>query len=106
MPKLKGELEAFNLEIARHQTRLDDLLSIKVEKGVPVIDKGRTKDLQSQDSKAKRHGDSAVSLVMAVRATYMEGGAIEFTAVPKHSRGFDNLDADDTDIDLPEQSAW
>jgi phage FluMu gp28-like protein len=106
MPKLKGELEAFNLEIARHQTRLDDLLSIKVDKGVPVIDKGRTKDLQSQDSKAKRHGDSAVSLVMAVRASFMEGGAIEFTAVPRHSRGFDNIDPDDNDIELPEPSAW
>lgn len=106
MPKLKGELEAFNLQIARHQTRLDDLLSIKVDKGVPVIDKGRTKDLQAQDSKAKRHGDSAVSLVMAVRASFMEGGAIEFTALPRHSRGFDNVDDDDNDITLPEPTAW
>lgn len=106
MPKLKGELEAFNLQIARHQTRLDDLLSIKVEKGVPVIDKGRTKDLQAQDSKAKRHGDSAVSLVMAVRASFMEGGAIEFTALPRHSRGFDNVDDNDTDLTLPEPTAW
>lgn len=106
MPKLKGELEAFNLQIARHQTRLDDLLAIKVEKGVPVIDKGRTKDLQAQDSKAKRHGDSAVSLVMAVRASFMEGGAIEFTALPRHSRGFDNVDDNDTDLTLPEPTAW
>ncbi|MGE4404475.1 hypothetical protein [Pseudomonas sp.] len=106
MPKLKGELEAFNLQIARHQTRLDDLLSIKVEKGVPVIDKGRTKDVQSQDSKARRHGDSAVSLVMAVRASFMEGGVIEFTALPRHSRGFDNVADDDNDIELPEHSAW
>ncbi|UZT80650.1 hypothetical protein OF113_11585 [Ectopseudomonas chengduensis] len=106
MPKLKGELEAFNLQIARHQTRLDDLLSIKVENGVPVIEKGRTKDLQSQDSKAKRHGDSAVSLAMAVRASFMEGGAIEFTALPRHSRGFDNVDDNDSDLTLPEPSAW
>ncbi|PKF70435.1 hypothetical protein CW360_14145 [Pseudomonas fluvialis] len=106
MPKLKGELEAFNLQIARHQTRLDDLLAIKVDKGVPVIDKGRTKDLQAQDSKAKRHGDSAVSLVMAVRASFMEGGAIEFTALPRHSRGFDNVDDNDTDLTLPEPTAW
>jgi len=106
MPKLKGELEAFNLQIARHQTRLDDLLSIKVDKGVPVIEKGRTKDLQAQDSKAKRHGDSAVSLAMAVRASFMEGGAIEFTALPRHSRGFDNVDDNDTDLTLPEPSAW
>jgi len=106
MPKLKGELEAFNLQIARHQTRLDDLLSIKVDKGVPVIEKGRTKDLQAQDSKAKRHGDSAVSLAMAVRASFMEGGAIEFTALPRHSRGFDNVDDNDSDLTLPEPSAW
>ena len=106
MPKLKGEFEAFNLELPRHQTQLDDLLSIKVEKGVPVIDKGRTKDLQSGDNKAKRHGDSAVSLAMAVRASFMDGGVIEFTAVPRHSRGLDNTHTDDTDIELPEPSAW
>ncbi|WP_238140843.1 hypothetical protein [Pseudomonas aeruginosa] len=56
MPKLKGEFEAFNLEIPRHQTELDDLLSIKVEKGIPVIDKGRTKDLESASGKASVTG--------------------------------------------------
>lgn len=107
MPRLKGEFEAFNIEIARHQTRLDDLLSITVDKGVPVINKGRTKDLESQNSKAKRHGDSAVSLVMAVRACFMEGGAIDFTALPRHSRGFDNLpSAALDDFSLPESAAW
>lgn len=106
LPKLKGEFEALNIEVPRHQTVLDDLLSIKVEAGVPVIDKGRKKDLESQGGKGKRHGDFAVGLVMAVRASFMDGTEIDFTAVPKHSRGFDNLDADDTDIDLPEQSAW
>lgn len=106
MPKLKGEFEAFNIQVPRHQTTLDDLLSIKVEKGVPVIDKGRTKDLQSQDSKAKRHGDSAVSLAMAVRASFMEGGVIDFRGLPRHSRGFDNVDNTDSDLTLPEPSAW
>ncbi|TBU75209.1 hypothetical protein [Phytopseudomonas daroniae] len=106
MPKLKGEFEAFNLQIPRHQTTLDDMLSIKVEKGVPIIDKGRTKDLQSSGSKAKRHGDSAISLAMAVRASFMQGGLIEFTALPRHSRGFDNVDDHDSDLSLPESSAW
>lgn len=106
MPKLKGEFEAFNIQVPRHQTTLDDLLSIKVEKGVPVIDKGRTKDLQSQDSKAKRHGDSAVSLAMAVRASFMEGGVIDYRGLPRHSRGFDNVDNTDSDLTLPEPSAW
>lgn len=73
MPKLKGEFEAFNLQLPRHQTTLDDLLSIKVVNGIPQIDKGRTKDLESSSSQAKRHGDSAVSLAMANRASYMPG---------------------------------
>ena len=107
MPKLKGEFEAFNLQIPRHQTTLDDLLSIKVEKGVPVIDKGRTKDLESTSSKAKRHGDSAISLAMAVRASFMQGGIIEATMLPRHSRGFDNVANEDDDIQLPEQTtSW
>ncbi len=106
MPKLKGEFEAFNIEIPRHQTTLDDLLSIKVEKGVPVIDKGRTKDLESVGGKGKRHGDFAVALVMAVRASWMDGSEIDFTAAPKHSRGFDNMDDSDNDISLPEPQAW
>ncbi|EPI9148607.1 hypothetical protein ACTBUY_001944 [Salmonella enterica subsp. enterica] len=75
MPKLKAEFDAFNIEVARHQSTLDDLMHIKVENGIPQIDKGRTKDLQS-GGKAKRHGDFAVSLMMAVRATWMEGGEI------------------------------
>ena len=107
MPKLKGEFEAFNLQLPRHQTTLDDLLSIKVEKGVPVIDKGRTKDLESTSSKAKRHGDSAISLAMAVRASFMQGGIIEATMLPRHSRGFDNVANEDDDIQLPEPStSW
>jgi len=107
MPKLKGEFEAFNLQIPRHQTTLDDLLSIKVEKGVPVIDKGRTKDLDSGSTKARRHGDSAISLAMAVRASFMQGGIIEATVLPRHSRGFDNVPNDDNDIDLPElTTSW
>ncbi|HCF5005006.1 TPA: hypothetical protein NIF89_005227 [Pseudomonas aeruginosa] len=107
MPKLKGEFEAFNLQLPRHQTTLDDLLSIKVEKGIPTIDKGRTKDLQSTSSKAKRHGDSAISLAMAVRASFMQGGIIEATMLPRHSRGFDNVANEDDDIQLPEQTtSW
>ncbi len=95
MPKLKGEFEAFNLELPRHQTVLDDLLSIKVEKGIPVIDKGRQKDLDSQSSKAKRHGDSAVSLAMAVRASWMQGGEIAYTAAPPRAERWADNDRDD-----------
>ncbi|MAN51205.1 MULTISPECIES: hypothetical protein [unclassified Marinimicrobium] len=104
MPKLKGEFESFNMEVPRHQNVLDDLLHITVEKGVPVIDKGRTKDNDSSSAKNKRHGDFAVALAMANRASWMSGGEIDFTPVPKHSRGFDN--AEDDDFMIPEPSAW
>lgn len=106
MPKLKGQFEAFNYELPRHQSVLDDLLAIKVEKGIPVIDKGRTRDLESQGGKGKRHGDFAVALAMAERAAWMDGTEIDFTPVPRHSRGFDNATDMDRDLTLPESSAW
>jgi phage FluMu gp28-like protein len=105
MPKLKGEFEAFNIEIPRHQNILDDLLSIKLEKGVPVIDKGRTKDLESSSGTAKRHGDFAVALCMAICASWMQTGEIDWTALPKNSRGFDNTKSNDDELDIPELTA-
>lgn len=93
MPKLKGEFEAFNLELPRSQTTLDDLLHIKLVNGIPVIDKGRTIDQQSNSGKGKRHGDFAVALAMAIRASWMEGGAIEFEAMPARA----GTGADDDD---------
>jgi phage FluMu gp28-like protein len=95
MPKLKGEFEAFNLEIPRHQTTLDDLLHIKVVNGIPVIDKGRQKDLDAQDGKGKRHGDFAVALAMAVRASFMDGGLIEYTPAPTRADRWNDNDHDD-----------
>lgn len=96
MPKLKGEFEAQNITIARHQTTLDDLLHIKVDKGIPQIDKGRTKD---EGGKGRRHGDFAVALCMAVRASYMNGFVIDedsIQALPPRHRG-DDVDNDDFD---------
>lgn len=87
MPKLKAEFESFNLELPRYQCVLDDLLHIKVENGIPQIDKGRQKDLASNTGKGKRHGDFAVALVMAIRASWMEGGAIDFTPVTALHQG-------------------
>lgn len=98
MPKMKGEFEAFNLEIPRDQTTLDDLLQIHVVDGIPLIDKGRTKDEGSSDNKAKRHGDSAIALVMAIRASWMDGGSIEFTQMPDTKAN--RWDGNDLDDDL------
>jgi phage FluMu gp28-like protein len=108
MPKMKGEFEACNLELPRHQNTLDDLLHIKVVAGIPLIDKGRDKDLESKDGKGRRHGDFAVALVMANRATWMTGGALDFTEVPRTPRGMDSITAGDDDLDdlIMEQQAW
>lgn len=106
MPKLKGEFESFSLELPRHQSVLDDLQHIKVVQGIPGIDKGRDKDQETGGGKGKRHGDIAVALAMAIRASWMDGTEIDFTSVPRHSRGFDNVHDEETDIELPEPSAW
>lgn len=97
MPKLKGEFEARNIEIPRHQNILDDLLSIILDKGIPVIDKGRTKDLESESGTGKRHGDFAVALCMAICASWMQTGEIDWEALKRLSRGFDNVIDDDND---------
>ncbi len=106
MPKLKGEFEGFNLDLPRHQSVLDDLLSIKLVNGIPQIDKGRQKDLESQDGKARRHGDFAVALVMAVRASWMEGGTMEgFIPLPsRHTPVSKYSDLDD--YHQFEQGCW
>lgn len=84
MPKLKAEFDDFNLSLPRHQSVLDDLSSIKVVNGIPQVDKGRTKDTDGKKGD-KRHGDIAVALAMAIRASWMEGSAIEFTEIPQSS---------------------
>jgi hypothetical protein len=33
-------------------------------------------------------------------------GAIDFIPVPRHARGFDNINSGDDDHALPEPSAW
>ncbi|MDW3711901.1 hypothetical protein [Pseudomonas sp. 2023EL-01195] len=94
MPKLKGEFEAANLELPRHQNTLDDLLSVKVVAGIPSIDKGRQKDQDSQTGKGKRHGDIAVALAMAIRASWMEGAAIDYTPAPSSLSRWEGNDDD------------
>ncbi|MCY0966142.1 hypothetical protein [Parathalassolituus penaei] len=102
MPKLKAEFEDGNLKIPRHQDVLDDLNKIKVVNGTPKIDKGR----DEQGGGKTRHGDSAVALAMAVRASWMEGGAIEYEALPaKHNR-WDVRPGQTDDDDSQPTGAW
>jgi phage FluMu gp28-like protein len=99
MPKLKVEFEDDTLVIPRHADVVDDLGKIQVVNGVPKIDKGRSTDASGQ----KRHGDFAVALAMAIRASWMEGGSIEFTPLPgKRETSPD----DDDDYHRFERGAW
>ncbi|EJG0241765.1 hypothetical protein DFX37_RS23490, partial [Vibrio parahaemolyticus] len=97
MPKLKVQFESQNIEIPRHENVRDDLCQIQVINGVPKIDKGKTK---GSDGK-QRHGDFAVALAMAERASWMEGSAIEFTPIPAKA----DIDEDD-EYHAFERGAW
>ncbi|MCT6700910.1 terminase large subunit domain-containing protein [Rheinheimera sp. 4Y26] len=77
MPKLKAEFDDGFIEIPRHQDIIDDLCKIQMRNGVPQIEKGSGKGSDGQ----QRHGDFAVALAMAVRASWMEGGEIDFTSI-------------------------
>lgn len=77
MPRLKARFEDGAISIPRSQDVLEDLRKIIVKNGVPKIEKGSGK---GSDGK-QRHGDSAVALVMMVRASEMEGAPIEYMAV-------------------------
>ena len=98
MPKLKAEFEDLNLEIPRHQDVQDDMAQIKVINGIPKIDKGSTKGTDGR----QRHGDVAVGLAMAVRASWMDGGVIEYTPLPPKDRD----DNDDDNSYNNAKGAW
>ncbi|ELO2815845.1 hypothetical protein QWP53_001249 [Salmonella enterica] len=98
MPKLKAEFEDQNIFVARHQTTLDDLRHIKVVAGTPQIDKGRTKDENATAAGSRRHGDFAVALCMANRASYLDGFVLDDEACQAMpARGRTMEDAEDRD---------
>ncbi|EBP2487307.1 hypothetical protein F0959_23395 [Salmonella enterica] len=95
MPKLKAEFEDQNIFVARHQTTLDDLRHIKVMAGTPQIDKGRTRDENATAAGSRRHGDFAVSLCMANRASYMDGFVLDdeaCQAMPERGRTIEDAE--------------
>lgn len=95
MPKLKAEFESQNIELPRHEDVKSDLCQIQVINGVPKIEKGKNK---GSDGK-QRHGDFAVALAMAVRASWMDGSIIEFTPLPGKTQ-----EDDDDDLGLLDYS--
>lgn len=100
MPKFKAKVEDDDIEVPKSTDVVSDLRKIVVNKGVPQIEKGSGK---GEDGK-QRHGDCAVAYVMVVRASYMEGGEIDFTPLPSRSDRWEpDEDNDDT---WRGQGAW
>lgn len=96
MPKYKALYEEGLIEIPQDEEIILDQGHIVVVNGVPKIDKSRDKG-----KAGNRHGDSAVSYCMAVRASYMTGGEIDFIPLPsKHGEDdeFDDFVTSDWDF--------
>jgi phage FluMu gp28-like protein len=103
MPKLKARFEEFEIQIPKTDDVRTDLRKIVVKQGVAQIEKGSGTGADG----GQRHGDSAVSLCMAVRATYMDGAPIDFQGLPPKKDRWDS-DPDGPDSDYPDdmQGAW
>lgn len=101
MPKLKAKFEDFDIEIPKSTDVVNDLRKIIVTNGVPQIEKGSGKG----DDGKQRHGDSAVAYAMIVRASYMEGGEIDFTPLPSRADRWDHEDEDNENT-WSGQGAW
>lgn len=107
MPKYKALYESGLIQIPQDEEIILDQGHIVVINGVPKIDHTR-----NQGKSGKRHGDSAVSYCMAVRASYMTGGEIEFTPLPgKHPedtqiRSFDYSTSEQDDLNAAFGSVW
>lgn len=102
MPPVKHALEDDTLSLPRDKDVLADLRMVKLVKGVPRVPDKRT---QGKDG-GQRHGDTAIAVAFMYWASRNPGAEMEFTAVPRHSRGFDNVRSEDNDISIPEPQAW
>lgn len=95
MPKYKALYESDLISIPKDEETILDQGHIVVINGVPKIDKTR-----SQGKTGKRHGDSAVAYCMAVRASYMTGGEIDFIPLPSKHEVNDDDDLPRSDWDV------
>lgn len=90
MPKYKALYESGYIQIPKDEEIILDHGHIQVINGVPKLTN------HAQKITGKRHGDSAVAYCMAVRASYMTGGEIDFIPLPdKHSDRSENDEFDD-----------
>jgi phage FluMu gp28-like protein len=94
MPSLKQAFEDDTIRVPRDKDTLADLRAIKMIKGV-----ARVPDVRSTGKDGgKRHGDAAIAIALMHYASRHPGAPIEFTPVPRRTRGYDSSDAGDSDI--------
>lgn len=100
MPKLKAGLQDGTLHgIPRDDALRDDLRAIALVQGVPMVPRLNTATAAARGAAAegagkgqRRHGDFAVSLLMAEYAFHREAGEIAWTPVPDRAADWDGDD--------------
>ena len=104
MPPLKAAFEDGMIALSRDKDVLSDLRAIKVIRGVARVPDQRA----AGGDGGKRHGDAGIAVALMYYASRFPGAEIAFTAMPRHSRGFDNVVKDDetSDLHIPEPQAW
>lgn len=102
MPKLKAGLQDGTLTgIPRDEALQQDLRAIALVQGVPMVPRVNTASAGARAAAAdsgegkggRRHGDFAISLLMAEYAFHREAGEIDWTPAPANARTW--FDADD-----------
>jgi len=102
MPKLKAGLQDGTLHgIPRDDALRDDLRAIELVQGVPLVPRVNTASAAAKAQAAegggkgqKRHGDFAVSLLMAEYAFHREAGEIAWTPAPGRGAAWDGDDGE------------
>ncbi len=104
MPKLKAGLQDATLvDIPRDEALQADLRAIALVQGVPMVPRNSTATAGARAEAAeggagkhgRRHGDFAISLLMAEYAFHREAGEIAWTPAPAGSRTWSDSDGDD-----------
>jgi phage FluMu gp28-like protein len=65
---MKAAFEDASLSIPKDSDILDDLIAVKVVKGIARVPEGNT----STDKTKQRHGDAAIAIALALYAAQME----------------------------------
>lgn len=101
MPKLKAGLQDGTLTgIPRDDALRDDLRAIQLVQGVPMVPRVNTAAQRAAAAEGagrgqRRHGDFAVSLLMAEYALHREAGLIAWTPAPGRAAAWDGGDDDE-----------